>query len=86
MFSVFPPQHRRQLYDLFSKSFRVRRSMIQLKLSQELGDVSKTDVDRVLHVRGLKLNLHLKPAASHHSNPLSVVSGLLYELRGLLVP
>ncbi|XP_024140784.1 DNA-directed RNA polymerase III subunit RPC5 [Oryzias melastigma] len=41
--------HRRQLYDLFSKSFRVRRSMIQLKLSQELGDVSKTDVDRVLH-------------------------------------
>uniref|UniRef100_A0A3P9K230 Polymerase (RNA) III (DNA directed) polypeptide E n=1 Tax=Oryzias latipes TaxID=8090 RepID=A0A3P9K230_ORYLA len=41
-------QHRRLLYDLFTKNFRVRRSMVQTKLSQELGDTSKADVDRVL--------------------------------------
>ncbi|RVE59830.1 hypothetical protein OJAV_G00192170 [Oryzias javanicus] len=42
-------KHRRQLYDMFTKSFRVRRSMVQMRLSQELGDMSKADIDRVLH-------------------------------------
>lgn len=44
-------QHRRLLLDLFSSSYKVKRSAVQARLAQELGDVSKADVDRVLHVR-----------------------------------
>lgn len=45
------PQHRRLLYDVFTKHYRVRRSALQARLSQEFGDVSKAEVDRLLHVR-----------------------------------
>ncbi|XP_054454501.1 DNA-directed RNA polymerase III subunit RPC5 [Anoplopoma fimbria] len=41
--------HRRLLYELFNKNYRIRRNMIQVKLSQEFGDVPKADVDRLLH-------------------------------------
>lgn len=44
-------QHRRLLLDLFSSSYKVKRTAVQARLAQELGDVSKADVDRVLHVR-----------------------------------
>lgn len=51
--SCSPVQHRRLLLELFSSSYRVKRSAVQARLAQELGDVSKADVDRVLHVRPL---------------------------------
>ncbi|XP_012720868.2 DNA-directed RNA polymerase III subunit RPC5 [Fundulus heteroclitus] len=41
-------KHRRLLYDLFTKNYRIRRSAIQTKLAQEFGDVSKAEVDRLL--------------------------------------
>ncbi|XP_076616908.1 DNA-directed RNA polymerase III subunit RPC5 [Chaetodon auriga] len=41
-------KHRRLLYDLFTKNYRVRRNMIQARLAQEFGDVSKADIDRLL--------------------------------------
>uniref|UniRef100_A0A8D3D1B0 DNA-directed RNA polymerase III subunit RPC5 C-terminal domain-containing protein n=1 Tax=Scophthalmus maximus TaxID=52904 RepID=A0A8D3D1B0_SCOMX len=41
-------KHRRLLYDLFTKNYRVRRNMVQVKLSQEFGEVPKADVDRLL--------------------------------------
>lgn len=44
-------QHRRLLYDLFTKQHRLRRSVVQTRLSQEFGEVSKAEVNRVLHVR-----------------------------------
>lgn len=44
-------QHRRLLLDLFTSHYKVKRSAVQARLAQELGDVSKADVDRVLHVR-----------------------------------
>lgn len=42
-------KQRRLLYDLFNKNYRVRRNMIQVKLAQEFGDVSKAEIDRLLH-------------------------------------
>lgn len=42
-------KHRRLLLDLFTSSYKVKRSAVQARLAQELGDVSKADVDRVLH-------------------------------------
>ncbi|KAF7660340.1 hypothetical protein LDENG_00283610 [Lucifuga dentata] len=41
-------QHRRLLYEVFTKNYRVRRNIIQARLAQELGDVQKADVDRLL--------------------------------------
>ncbi|XP_029954326.1 DNA-directed RNA polymerase III subunit RPC5 isoform X2 [Salarias fasciatus] len=41
-------KHRRLLYDVFSKNYRVRRNVVQARLAQELGDVPKADVDRLL--------------------------------------
>ncbi|XP_061564797.1 DNA-directed RNA polymerase III subunit RPC5 [Cololabis saira] len=41
-------KHRRLLYDLFTKNYRIRRNMIQTKLSQEFGEASKAEVDRLL--------------------------------------
>ncbi|XP_062330189.1 DNA-directed RNA polymerase III subunit RPC5 [Osmerus eperlanus] len=42
-------KHRQVLYEVFMKNYRVRRNVIQNKLTQELGDaVTKTDVDRLL--------------------------------------
>uniref|UniRef100_A0AAQ4QC28 DNA-directed RNA polymerase III subunit RPC5 C-terminal domain-containing protein n=1 Tax=Gasterosteus aculeatus aculeatus TaxID=481459 RepID=A0AAQ4QC28_GASAC len=41
-------KHRRVLYDMFNKNYRIRRNALQVKLSQELGDVPKTDVNRLL--------------------------------------
>ncbi|XP_028287656.1 DNA-directed RNA polymerase III subunit RPC5 [Parambassis ranga] len=42
-------KHRRLLYEVFTKTYRVRRNVIQTRLAQEFGDVSKADVDRLLH-------------------------------------
>lgn len=42
-------KHRRLLLDLFTSSYKVKRSAVQARLAQELGEVSKADVDRVLH-------------------------------------
>ncbi|XP_072229185.1 DNA-directed RNA polymerase III subunit RPC5 [Leuresthes tenuis] len=41
-------KHRRLLYDLFTKNYRIRRSMIQTKLAQEIADTSKAVIDRLL--------------------------------------
>lgn len=41
-------KHRRLLFDMFTKNYRVRRSMIHTRLTQEFGDASKADVDRLL--------------------------------------
>ncbi|XP_041672197.1 DNA-directed RNA polymerase III subunit RPC5 [Cheilinus undulatus] len=41
-------KHRRLLYDLFTKNYRVRRNIIQARLAQEFEDVSKADIDRLL--------------------------------------
>ncbi|XP_061666588.1 DNA-directed RNA polymerase III subunit RPC5 [Syngnathoides biaculeatus] len=41
-------KHRRLLYEMFTKTYRVRRSAVQARLSEEFGDVSKTDLDRLL--------------------------------------
>ncbi|KAJ8283948.1 hypothetical protein COCON_G00027980 [Conger conger] len=42
-------KHRQILFEIFMKNYRVRRSAIQTRLSQELGDaVTKTDIDRLL--------------------------------------
>lgn len=42
-------KHRQVLFELFMKNYRVRRNMIQARLSQELGDAAtKADVDRLL--------------------------------------
>ncbi|XP_068439315.1 DNA-directed RNA polymerase III subunit RPC5 [Clinocottus analis] len=42
-------KHRRLLYELFNKNYRIRRNAVQVKLSQEFGDVPKADIDRLLH-------------------------------------
>uniref|UniRef100_A0A8C3VPI9 RNA polymerase III subunit E n=1 Tax=Catagonus wagneri TaxID=51154 RepID=A0A8C3VPI9_9CETA len=42
-------QHRQVLLEMFSKNYRVRRNMIQSRLTQECGeDLSKQEVDKVL--------------------------------------
>lgn len=42
-------QHRQVLLEIFSKNYRVRRNMIQARLTQECGeDLSKQEVDKVL--------------------------------------
>ncbi|KAK1162850.1 DNA-directed RNA polymerase III subunit RPC5-like [Acipenser oxyrinchus oxyrinchus] len=42
-------QHRQILLEIFIKNYRVRRNLIQAKLTQEFGDnVTKTDLDRLL--------------------------------------
>ncbi|MGH0156883.1 UNVERIFIED_CONTAM: hypothetical protein FKN15_046730 [Acipenser sinensis] len=45
-------QHRQLLLEIFMKNYRVRRNLIQGKLTQEFGDnVTKTDLDRLLKVQ-----------------------------------
>ncbi|XP_072312491.1 DNA-directed RNA polymerase III subunit RPC5 [Eucyclogobius newberryi] len=39
---------RHVLFELFSKNYRIKRAVLQTKLSQAFGDVPKTDVDRLL--------------------------------------
>lgn len=39
---------RRLLYELFSKNYRIKRTLLQTKLTQEFGDAPKADVDRLL--------------------------------------
>lgn len=51
LLSVVVLQQRRLLYDLFTKHYRLRRSAVQTRLAQEFGEVSKAEVDRLLHVR-----------------------------------
>ncbi|KAK7134177.1 hypothetical protein R3I93_017550 [Phoxinus phoxinus] len=42
-------KHRQVLFEIFMKNYRVRRNVIQSRLTQDLGDaVTKTDVDRLL--------------------------------------
>ncbi|XP_073684916.1 DNA-directed RNA polymerase III subunit RPC5 [Garra rufa] len=42
-------KHRQVLFEIFMKNYRVRRNVIQTRLTQELGDaVTKTDIDRLL--------------------------------------
>ncbi|XP_074519950.1 DNA-directed RNA polymerase III subunit RPC5 [Halichoeres trimaculatus] len=41
-------RHRRLLYDLFTKNYRVRRNLVQTRLAQEFEDVSKAEIDRLL--------------------------------------
>ncbi|XP_036428778.1 DNA-directed RNA polymerase III subunit RPC5 [Colossoma macropomum] len=42
-------KHRQILFEIFMKNYRVRRNVIQTRLTQELGDaVTKSDVDRLL--------------------------------------
>ncbi|XP_056153042.1 DNA-directed RNA polymerase III subunit RPC5 [Lampris incognitus] len=42
-------KHRRLLYDVFTKNYRVRRSVVQSRLTQEFGDnVTKAEIDRLL--------------------------------------
>ncbi|XP_053196963.1 DNA-directed RNA polymerase III subunit RPC5 [Scomber japonicus] len=41
-------KHRRLLFDLFTKNYRVRRNMVQARLAEEFGDVSKAEIDRLL--------------------------------------
>ncbi|GAA6072634.1 DNA-directed RNA polymerase III subunit RPC5 [Tachysurus ichikawai] len=42
-------KHRQVLFEVFMKNYRVRRNVIQTRLTQELGDaVTKADVDRLL--------------------------------------
>lgn len=44
-------KHRQVLLEIFSKNYRVRRNMIQSRLTQECGeDLSKQEVDKVLKV------------------------------------
>ncbi|KAF3853794.1 hypothetical protein F7725_014482 [Dissostichus mawsoni] len=45
-------KQRRLLYELFNKNYRIRRTMIQAKLTQELGDACKADIDRMLNPCG----------------------------------
>lgn len=68
MFSL--PQHRRLLYELFTKNYRVRRAAIQTKLAQELGEPTKAELDRLLHVRSnISPHLPCPPLpVSHQSN------------------
>ncbi|XP_031699447.1 DNA-directed RNA polymerase III subunit RPC5 [Anarrhichthys ocellatus] len=42
-------KHRQVLYELYKKNYRIRRNVIQVKLTQEFGDFPKADVDRLLH-------------------------------------
>ncbi|MBN3311559.1 RPC5 polymerase, partial [Atractosteus spatula] len=59
-------KHRQLLLELFSKNFRVRRSAIQTRLAQELGDgVTKADIDRLL-----KVTSGFQTAPSPHLSPL----------------
>lgn len=47
-------KHRQVLLEIFSKNYRVRRNLIQSRLTQECGeDLSKQEVDKVLKVRGV---------------------------------
>ncbi|XP_035261549.1 DNA-directed RNA polymerase III subunit RPC5 [Anguilla anguilla] len=42
-------KHRQILFEIFMKNYRVRRNIIQARLTQELGDaVTKADIDRLL--------------------------------------
>lgn len=42
-------KYRRLLYDLFTQNYRMRRNVIQAKLAQEFGEMSKAELDRLLH-------------------------------------
>ncbi|MGH0161894.1 UNVERIFIED_CONTAM: hypothetical protein FKN15_042039 [Acipenser sinensis] len=51
-------QHRQILLEIFIKNYRVRRNLIQAKLTQEFGDnVTKTDLDRLLKSSSINADL-----------------------------
>lgn len=74
---VFFLQHRRLLYDLFTKNYKVRRNIVQARLNQEFGDVCKADVDRLLNVRWtIRLNISVFPSFSLNISDLTAPSVL----------
>ncbi|XP_077481807.1 DNA-directed RNA polymerase III subunit RPC5 [Stigmatopora argus] len=40
-------KHRHMLFEMFTKNYRLKRSTVQARLSEELGEVSKADMDRL---------------------------------------
>ncbi|XP_077594955.1 DNA-directed RNA polymerase III subunit RPC5 [Stigmatopora nigra] len=40
-------KHRQMLYEMFTKNYRLKRSAVQARLSEELSEVSKADLDRL---------------------------------------
>lgn len=88
---VFFLQHRRLLYDLFTKNYKVRRNIVQARLNQEFGDVCKADVDRLLNVRWtIRLNISVFPSFSLNISDLTAPSvlflGVLQQPRRDVVP
>lgn len=56
-------KHRQVLLEIFSKNYRVRRNMIQSRLTQECGeDLSKQALDKVLKVRAFRVQQPEVPA------------------------
>lgn len=87
--AFFLLQHRRLLYDLFTKNYRVKRNMVQARLAQEFGDISKADIDRLLHVRwvtGLNISVFEGVFSRLWSNLWCVVAGVLQQLCRDVVP
>lgn len=82
---VAVPQHRRLLYDLFTRNYRVKRSAVQARLAQEFGDVSKAEVDRLFQVRE-EPSVQLAPACSPQVVMVPVTPGVLQQLRRDVVP
>ncbi|CAM4706023.1 unnamed protein product [Leuciscus chuanchicus] len=76
-------KHRQVLFEIFMKNYRVRRNVIQTRLTQELGDaVTKTDVDRLLKARCLVRAAGQWRSTSAHGGHLatgSALTGVLYE-------
>lgn len=74
-------QHRRLLYELFTKNYRIRRNMIQVRVTQEFGDASKADIDRLLneccsshagmwYLKGTIQSWHWESAPCDHHQPI----------------
>lgn len=76
-------QHRRLLYELFSRNYRVKRSAVQARLAQEFGDVSKAEVDRLFHVSEAP---GVERACTCRVVKSGVAAGVLQQLRWDVVP
>lgn len=84
-------QHRRLLYDLFTKSYRVKRAAVQARLAQEFGDISKAEVDRLFQVRWVLLLWNSVVCSEAFfsclpSNLSHVAAGVLQQLCRDVVP
>ncbi|MBZ3870752.1 DNA-directed RNA polymerase III subunit RPC5 [Sciurus carolinensis] len=88
--------HRQVLLEIFSKNYRVRRNMIQSRLTQECGeDLSKQEVDKVLKIILIFWNVLNDLTGYFHSNfkterylcsHLSVLYGTLLYVLAFLLP